>query len=204
MRIAVLGSTGATGRQLLSQALDRGRSVVALARDPSAVPAAPSLEARRVDVHDPAGLAAALAGVEVVVSGLGAVKGGRPGTLTAGAQALVAVSGPRLVWLTALGSGSSAASVSRLTRAVLPLALGRDELADKARAEELVLAAGGSVLAAGPLTDGPLSASRRTLALADAPRRVFPARVSRTTVAAVMLDEAEHPQFPAAVAVPLG
>jgi uncharacterized protein YbjT (DUF2867 family) len=204
MRIAVLGSTGGTGRQLLTQALDRGHAVVAVARDPSRVGTDRSdrLEVVTGDVHEPAALAAALVGADVVVSGLGAVRKGRPGTLTAGASALAGA--PHVVWLTALGSGTSAPAAGLLTRLVLPLVLGRPELADKARAEELLLGSGASVLAAGRLTDGELRPGRRTVALAEAPRRLFPAPVSRATVAAAMLDEAEQPRFAGAVGVPLG
>lgn len=203
MRIAVLGSTGGTGHQLLTQALDRGHTVTALVRDPSRLSSPPSasLEVVTGDVHDPAEVASALSDVDVVVSGLGAVQKGRPGTLTAGATALVG--GPRVVWLTAFGSGSSGAAAGPLTRLLLPLVLGRAELQDKARAEELLLPAGASVFAAGPLTDGALSGSRRTLSLTRAPRRLFPASVSRATVAAAMLDEAERPRFGGQVALPL-
>jgi uncharacterized protein YbjT (DUF2867 family) len=35
MRIAVLAASGGTGKQLAAQALDRGHSVLALARDPA-------------------------------------------------------------------------------------------------------------------------------------------------------------------------
>ncbi|MEU8663736.1 hypothetical protein AB0C31_44635, partial [Actinoplanes philippinensis] len=44
---------------------------------------------------------------------------------------------------------------------------------------------------------------RRWSALDQAPRRVFPARVSRATVAAAMLDEAGNPAHAGAVALPL-
>ena len=37
MRLAVLAASGGTGRQLAAQALDRGHSVLALARDPRKV-----------------------------------------------------------------------------------------------------------------------------------------------------------------------
>jgi hypothetical protein len=35
------------------------------------------------------------------------------------------------------------------------------------------------------------------------PRRLFPASVSRATVAAAMLDEAESPRYAGAIAIPL-
>jgi hypothetical protein len=66
------------------------------------------------------------------------------------------------------------------------------ELEDKVTADTAVLDAGGTVFHAGPLTDGPLSGTRKVLSLADAPRRLLPPRVSRATVAAAMLDEAEN------------
>jgi hypothetical protein len=36
-RVLILGATGGTGRQLVEQALERGHTVTALARDPSAL-----------------------------------------------------------------------------------------------------------------------------------------------------------------------
>jgi 3-hydroxyisobutyrate dehydrogenase-like beta-hydroxyacid dehydrogenase len=209
MRIAVLGATGATGRQLLDQALDRGHLVTALARDPARVGRPPSdrLQVVAADVRDAAGLAAALTGVDAVVSGLGSSRTAPPGTLTAGATAVTAPTPDappwRVVWLGALGSGVSGDQAGAATRLLLRVVLGGPELADKTRADDLLLAAGASVLHAGPLTDGALSPTRHLVALADAPRRLFPGTVSRATVAALMLDEAEGPRHGGAVAVPL-
>ncbi len=56
---------------------------------------------------------------------------------------------------------------------------------------------------AGPLSNRPRSLTRRTVGLDGAPKRFFPARVSRATVATAMLDEAEDPAYPGAVAIPL-
>jgi uncharacterized protein len=66
-----------------------------------------------------------------------------------------------------------------------------------------VLRDGGTVFHAGPLGNGPLSPGRRTVGLNDYPRRLFPAGVSRATVAAAMLDEAESPRYQGAIAIPL-
>ena len=110
----------------------------------------------------------------------------------------------RVIWLGAFGTGPSAGAAGAVTRTVLKM-LG-DELADKIAADAAVLAAGGTVFHAGPLSNGPVSATRRTVGLAEVPRRIFPRRVSRATVAAAMLDEAENPAFPAflgGIAVPL-
>lgn len=72
MRLAILGSTGGTGRQLVTQALQRGHDVIALARRPDAVERTdPRLEIRQADVRDTGSLTAALAGVDAVISALG-------------------------------------------------------------------------------------------------------------------------------------
>lgn len=203
MRIAVLGASGAVGRLLVTQALDRGLDVTAVARDPQRVPvpARPRLAKVAADVHDPLSVEAALKGIDVLVSGLGVSKGGPPGTLAAGARAAVGSGVDRIVWLGAYGTGRSAQAAGALTRALLRMIMG-SELADKAAADGTVLAGGGTVFHAGPMNGGPARA-HRTLPLEQAPRRLFPAGISRATVAAAMLDEALLPRHPGRVVVPL-
>ncbi|UQU68286.1 NAD(P)H-binding protein [Couchioplanes caeruleus] len=202
-RIAVLGASGAVGRLLVTQALDRGLEVTAIARDPARVPVADQalLVTVAADVHDAGSVARAAGGSDVLVSGLG-VRGGPPGTLTAGARAAVASGVDRVVWLGAYGTGESARQAGAVTRAVLRMLM-RNELADKVAADATVLAAGGTVFHAGPMSDGPLASGRRTVPLGEAPRRIFPTGVSRATVAAAMLDEALTPHHPGRTVVPL-
>ncbi|MHA6762247.1 NAD(P)-dependent oxidoreductase [Streptacidiphilus sp. PAMC 29251] len=218
MHIAILAASGATGLALTRQALERGHTVTAIARTPAriTVPDHPRLTRVAADVRDPQSVvAAALRGSEVVLSGLGVAKGDEPGTLTAGARALAearaltdadADAGTdadpgRIVWLGAYGTGPSAQASGFATRTLLK-AMGA-ELVDKVTADATVLEAGGTVFHAGPLSNGPLSPDRRTVGLDGAPKRFFPARVSRQTVAAAMLDEAENPRHPGQVALPL-
>jgi uncharacterized protein len=201
MRIAVLGATGHTGRQLVAQALARGHEVVALARDPRRLPAAPRLTLAVADVFVPATVQAALAGVDALVSGLGAT-GGAQGTLEAGARAVVAAGVERVVWLGSLGTGGSRGAGGPLIGALVPLLL-RKELPDKARGEELVRAAGGTVVHAGPLGNGRARGGGRLVALERLERRLFWPGISRADVAALMLDEATHPQHGGATAIAL-
>ena len=63
MNILVVGSTGPQGREFVAQALGAGHGVRALARDPSALQPAPSLEIVRGDVFDPSSLDAAVHGL---------------------------------------------------------------------------------------------------------------------------------------------
>ncbi|MFF5897221.1 NAD(P)-dependent oxidoreductase [Streptomyces argenteolus] len=72
MRIGVIGATGTIGSQVVAEALDRGHLVQAFSRDASQVK---SNERRdgvswaSVDVLDPASIAAALPGLDVLISG---------------------------------------------------------------------------------------------------------------------------------------
>jgi uncharacterized protein YbjT (DUF2867 family) len=195
MELTVLAATGATGLELTTQALARGHVVTAVARSPQRLPDHDRLIRVAADVTDPEGIAKALSGSEVVLSGLGGA-----GILAAGAEA--AVGAGRVVWLGALGTGESAARSSWATRALLGLFL-RSELPDKVASDTTVLRDGGTVFLAGPLSDGPVSPTRRTVGLDGVPKRFFPARVSRATVAAAMLDEAESPRYLGRIAVPL-
>ncbi|SNY53129.1 NAD(P)-dependent oxidoreductase [Paractinoplanes atraurantiacus] len=200
MRIAVLGATGAVGSLLVEAGLARGVQVTALARDPARVRARPGLTAVAADVYDPASIVRAVEGADVLVSGLGMTKGDLPGVLTAGAKAVVASAVGRIVWLGAYGTGPSAAAAGALTRGLLGLVM-RAEIPDKVAADAAILSAGGTVFHVGPMTGGP--PAHRTLPLEDAPRRLFPARVSRAAVVGAMTGEALDPRFAGRLVVAL-
>jgi uncharacterized protein len=203
MNLTVLAASGATGLQLTRLALERGHTVTAIARTPAriTVPDSPRLIRVAADVRDQQAIAAALRDSGIVLSGLGIADGDKPGALTAGARAVVAAQPGRIIWLGAFGTGPSAQAAGLATRTLLK-AMG-EKLADKVTADATVLDVGGTVFHAGPLSDGPLSPTHRTVGLDQAPKRLFPARVSRATVASAMLDEAEDPHYPGQVAIPL-
>ncbi|MFJ4918843.1 NAD(P)-dependent oxidoreductase [Streptomyces sp. NPDC088725] len=203
MHLTILAASGATGLALTRQALERGHTVTAIARTPArvTVPDNPRLTRVAADVRDSESIANALRGSKVVLSALGVADGDKAGALTAGAHAVTSAGPERIVWLGSYGTGPSAQAAGLATRTLLK-ALGA-KLADKVTADTLVLDAGGTVFHAGPLSDGPLSPQWCTVGLDNAPKRFFPARVSRDTVAAAMLDEAENPRHAGRVAIPL-
>jgi uncharacterized protein YbjT (DUF2867 family) len=203
MQLTILAASGGTGRELARQALERGHTVTAIARTPGRidVPDSASLTRVAADVRDPDSMKAALRDSEVVLSGLGVADGDPPGTLTAGARAVTEAQPQRIVWLGAIGTGPSAHAGGLLVRFLFRAM--RAKLEDKVAADAIVLRAGGTVFHAGPLGNGPLSPARRTVGLDGYPRRIFPAGVSRATVAAAMLDEAESPRHQGAIAIPL-
>lgn len=98
-----------------------------------------------------------------VVSGLGTTKNSPAGTLTAGATAVTPaidataaahltaspIAAPRVVWLSALGSGASAPQASPATRLLLRVALGAQKLTDRANADTILLADGTPRVTAG-------------------------------------------------------
>ncbi|MFI6025978.1 NAD(P)-dependent oxidoreductase [Amycolatopsis magusensis] len=200
MNLIVLAASGRTGLAITRQALRRGHTVTAIARDPGriALPGSPGLRMVAGDVHDPASIAAIIGADSVVLSGLGT---DRAGVLLAGAKAVVAAGPERIIWLGAYGTGKSADAAGEAA-GLLVKALG-DRFADKVDADDTVLAAGGTVFHAGALADGPVSPRRRTVGLEAAPPFDLTATISRETVAAAMLDEAEEPRFPGTVALPL-
>jgi len=204
MKLAILGATGGTGRELVHQALERGHHVRALVRDLSSAGFAdhPRLQCVRVDANDPGSLRDALDAETTLLSGLGLSQGARSGVLASGAHGVLAARPARVIWLGAFGTGASARAGGWAVRALLGLFL-RKELPDKVAADTAVLQAGGTVFHAGPLSNGPAGSTRRTVGLDGVPARFFPAGVSRATVAAAMLDEAESPRFAGRTAVPL-
>jgi putative NADH-flavin reductase len=72
MRFAIFGSTGPTGRVLVSEALDRGHDVTAVAREPAAVAVTGArLQVVRADVLDRSSIDGLLTGVDAVLSAIG-------------------------------------------------------------------------------------------------------------------------------------
>ncbi|WP_260478309.1 NAD(P)-dependent oxidoreductase [Nonomuraea sp. WAC 01424] len=199
--MAVLGASGRVGRLLVDQALERGHQVVALVRAPEriTVPASRRLDVRQADVFSPQTFPA-LDDVDVAVSAIGIGKGG-PGALVAGAR-LLAAARVRTVWLGALGSGRSERAGGLIYQAVMRMAVGA-ELAEKAEADQIALDAGATVFHAPDLKDGPLSPGRRLVPLAGLRRPLLPPRMSRATVAALMLDEAESGDHGGEIVVPI-
>ena len=67
-KIAIIGATGRAGSQLLEEALRRGHSVTAIARDTSKIGEREGVVSKNVDALDADALQAAVAGHDVVIS----------------------------------------------------------------------------------------------------------------------------------------
>ena len=113
-RVLIIGATGGTGRELVTQALERGYTVTALVRDPSRLQVDhPHLTIIQGDVLDKGTVEAAIRGQDAVLSALGHKRFFHPTRiLSEGTRNIVRAMEthgvPRLVCETSLGIGGSA------------------------------------------------------------------------------------------------
>jgi putative NADH-flavin reductase len=70
MKVAVLGASGRAGSEITKELASRGHSVLAVARKPEAIAAAPGVSAVAGDAADPAALAEVIRGSDAVISAL--------------------------------------------------------------------------------------------------------------------------------------
>jgi uncharacterized protein len=194
VNIAVLGSTGQTGRLVIERALERGHDVLALARRPEQleVPASGNLRAVRADVTDPGSVAAAVEGADVVVSGLGITKGQDPAVLVEGARQIVSA-GSRVIWLTSLGTGATQGALGSVGGTLLKRVL-RHEWDAKNTSGQVVRDAGGTTVHAGPLTNRPYHQNGRLVRAEEVAPRMWPPMAPRAGMAALLVAEAESPE----------
>src|SRR4051812_43850427 len=106
MRVAVIGASGRTGRQVVRVLRERGAEVVAVVRDAGRAPQEAD-EVRVADARDATALAQAVANTDAVVSCLGPVRGESASVMSDSIGALLAAvraeSVRRLVVVTATG-----------------------------------------------------------------------------------------------------
>lgn len=111
-KIALFGANGTIGSRILDEALRRGHQVTAVVRDPAKVTQThPNLTVVTGDVLDPASVASAAEGQDVLVSAIGGGDGpGHIATIKPSAEALVAGlrtlgdAAPRLITVGGAGS----------------------------------------------------------------------------------------------------
>lgn len=91
MEITVFGASGRTGREIVRQALDTGRRVTAVVRDPARLPVThPGLQVVTApEVTDPEALVPALTGRDAAISALGPSSIREDGIVAAATRAVV-------------------------------------------------------------------------------------------------------------------
>ena len=194
MKIVIFGSTGATGLQLVDQALAAGHTITAFARKASALSGRPAaLRIVEGDVLDPRQVEAAVAGQDAVLSALGAAGKIRicaPGI----ANILAAMKGAnvsRLIVLSSFGAAESRGNglYSKAVRWSLgPRMEDKDEMERLIRASDVEW----TMIRAPALTNGKASGKYRLGA--NIPVHLW-SNISRANVAHAMLKELAAPKF---------
>lgn len=196
LTVAVLGSTGATGRHVVATALDRGHEVIALARRPGVLGPNPSL--RQVvwaDVSDSTALVRSLSGVDAVISTLGGATKGPTTVCTDGVRSAVAAmaqaGASRLIAVSAHGVADTH------DRSLYSLAVWSgvpDKMRDKEAMEPLIVASGLDWTIVRPPTLKDHRAIGHYTTGVSVPIRLW-SSIGRADLAAFLVDEAEDSQY---------
>jgi putative NADH-flavin reductase len=170
MKILILGATGPTGRELVTQAIALGHQVTAVARNPDSAGLPSTAKVVRADALDAASLSAAVAGQDAVISSLGTKLDRKPTTLLSqGTRNLVAamqIAGvTRLICITGLGAGDSRGHGGFFYDSIFQPLLLKEVYKDKDRQETAVRESGlqWTLIRPGILKNGPPTGKFRAL-----------------------------------------
>ena len=194
MKIVVFGSTGGTGRESVTQALEQGHEVVAFARNLDKIHDIEHANLQKIhgDVLVPNDVESAVPEHEAVLCAIGA-GAGRTTLREVGTRNIVGAMEKtgvqRLICLSSLGVGDSRANLSFFTKYVIVSIFLRHAFADHERQESIVRASSLDWTLVRPphLLDGPRTGEYRH-GFATTDRRIA-GRISRADVADFMLKQ---------------
>ncbi|MGW6442854.1 NAD(P)-dependent oxidoreductase [Lentzea sp. NPDC055074] len=194
--VAVLGATGATGRQVVSTALRRGHRVVALVRRAGSFAPAESLhEAVWPEVADASTLTRALAGADVVISALGGAEKGPTTVCTDGIRsAVTAMKASGVHRLIAVSAHGVLETHDKSLYSVAVWANVADRMRDKETMEPLITASGleWTIVRPPKLSDHDAIGKHKTGT--DLRIRLW-SSIGRADLAAFLVDEAENSRY---------
>ena len=195
MKLAVFGSTGGTGRQIVAQALDAGHEVIAFARHPAALEARRGLRIVAGHADDQAAVVQAVAGCDAILCALGGHPLRRRERVCSTAMQNIAAAMReckvlRVIAISTFGAGETRAQVGWFARTVLFGFILRSEVADKEAMEAQLSASplDWTVVRIGLLSDGQARGVWR--ASDDGSIRGM-GKIARADVAAFMLAQLE-------------
>ncbi len=200
MKVVIFGSTGATGLEVVRQALQRGHKVVAFARDPGALKIShPSLHVAKGDVLDLHSVQQALRGADAAISVLG-VRLGQPHSTTRSegtrnmVKALTALGVRRFVSVSAVGAGAHLQTLPWMARLLLPRLVGKWRLEEAGLQEAAIRSSSLDwvILRAPRLVDGPGTANPK---LSETLATGFGDKLARVDLAKALLDQLTVDQF---------
>jgi uncharacterized protein YbjT (DUF2867 family) len=187
MNLTILGAAGATGMQLVEQALAAGHQVTALARSAERLTVTnPSLHVVAGDATDGAVISEVMKGADAVVSVLGA----RGPVIAEATRAIVAAAdqeGPdRIVMLSSFAVARE--RLKPVAKVVTGVAMG-SQIKDKAAGEDVLRASGldWTIVYPTKLTNGPKTEAR---VVPDTEKVGLSQKISRADVASFLLQAA--------------
>jgi putative NADH-flavin reductase len=196
MTVAVLGATGATGRHVVSTALQRGHHVVALVRRAGMFAPSEGLdEVTWPQVTDVAALTRALPGTSVVISALGGADKGPTTVCTEGIRsAVTAMKAAGVARLIAVSAHGVLETHDKSLYSLAVWANVAERMRDKETMEPLITASGlnWTIVRPPKLSDHDEIGKYR--AGTDLRIRLW-SSIGRADLAAFLLDEAETPQY---------
>jgi putative NADH-flavin reductase len=196
MNLLVFGASGATGRQVVTQGLERGHTITAFVRTPGKLTIAhPKLKIVQGNVGDAAAVSNAIKGQDAVVSTLGVGTPLRhdPAVIDGVRYVLRAMGNwgvRRLIYVSFIGVSDSRGSAGFIVRHIARWPL-RNEIHDHEVKEGLVMNSGldWTIVRPPTLTNGPRTINYRT-GSDIAARSILPT-LSRADVADCILQELE-------------
>ncbi|WP_410566152.1 NAD(P)-dependent oxidoreductase [Amycolatopsis sp. cmx-4-61] len=196
MTVAVLGATGATGRHVVSTALERGHRVVALVhRAGNFAPREGPDEVTWPDVTDVSALTRALPGTSVVISALGGATEGPTTVCTEGIRS--AVTAMKAAGVARLIAVSAHGVLETHDKSLYSLAVWgnvAERMRDKETMEPLITASGLNWTIVRPPKLSDHDAIGKYTAGTDLRIRLW-SSIGRADLAAFLLDEAETPRY---------
>ena len=201
MNVLVFGASGATGREIVKQALARGHSVGAFVRKPDSFGITHArLALVAGDVTEPVLVERAVLGRQAIVSALGSGNSLRSdAALIDGIRNIVRamqhVGVRRLVYMSMLGVGDSGKQLGLIDRFIVVPLLLRNVLADHATKEALIQRSTLDWVVVRPprLTNGPYTGRCRSGEDVKGPTLL--ASISRADVAGFMVEQLEDDRY---------
>jgi putative NADH-flavin reductase len=202
MKIVIFGASGATGKELVRQARDRGHGVTAFVRDPNKAAAIDQVRLVQGNARDAAAVSAAIEGTDAVVAALGSGSLGKSDLLQQTSFNIIAAMErhgvTRLIVLGGAGAlhdaGRHQSLPSRVFLRLLLSTLLRNVARDQAAQEKQIEASGLDYTIVRPpfLKSGPATKQCR-VDLDGLPAKWRP--ISRADVAAFMIGQLDDSSF---------
>lgn len=197
MKLAIVGATGPTGRELVQQALALGHVVTAGVRSPQTADLPKNVRLVEADVTRASSLIPLVTGQDAVLCSLGSKLSRKPTTLLSGGtknliSAMTSAGVRRFVCITGIGAGDSKGHGGFLYDHIIQPLLLKEIYKDKSRQEEVVRASGldWTIVRPAMLTNGPkLGRIREIQDLAGVKAK----KICRADVAAYILRSLPNP-----------